>query len=56
MMDLLWRVVNETEIPITQMYPTHMCGRGEALLREGIFSFVAIDMVKVLNGLKREER
>ncbi len=43
MMDLLWRIVDETEIPITQMYPTHMCGRGEALLREGTSSLDLID-------------
>jgi beta-aspartyl-dipeptidase (metallo-type) len=35
-MELLWRIVEETEIPITQMYPTHMGGRGEALLAEGL--------------------
>jgi len=35
MLDLLWQIVSETEIPITQMYPTHMSGRGQRLVEEG---------------------
>lgn len=34
-LDLLWQLVKETDIPITQMYPTHMASRGKELLEEG---------------------
>jgi len=33
--DLLWQILKDTEIPITQMYPTHMT-RTKALVQEGI--------------------
>jgi beta-aspartyl-dipeptidase (metallo-type) len=33
--DLLWDIVKKTPIPITQLYPTHMAGRGQALIDEG---------------------
>jgi len=35
-LDPLWSIVNQTTIPITQMYPTHMSSRGPALVNEGI--------------------
>jgi len=31
----LWQIVNTTPIPITQMVPTHMAGRGKPLLEDG---------------------
>ena len=34
-LDPLWSIVNQTSIPITQMYPTHMSSRGPALTYEG---------------------
>jgi beta-aspartyl-dipeptidase (metallo-type) len=33
-LDLLWKIVNESSIPITQMYPTHMSSRGPDLIKE----------------------
>ncbi len=33
-LDLLWKIVNETSIPITQMYPTHLSSRGPELIEE----------------------
>lgn len=36
MLNPLWDIVNQTTIPITQMYPTHMSSRGQALINEGI--------------------
>eukprot|EP00475_Leptophrys_vorax_P002639 TRINITY_DN11482_c0_g1_i2.p2 TRINITY_DN11482_c0_g1~~TRINITY_DN11482_c0_g1_i2.p2 ORF type:complete len:138 (-),score=37.01 TRINITY_DN11482_c0_g1_i2:25-438(-) len=33
-LDMLWRIVNSTSIPITQFYPTHMSSRGDALRDE----------------------
>lgn len=32
--DLLWQILNETTIPIKNMYLTHMTSRGEALIDE----------------------
>jgi len=34
--DQLFEILKTTDIPITQMYPTHMNGRGDALLEQGI--------------------
>jgi len=34
MIDLLWQIVNQTTIPITNMYPTHMSSRGQNLINE----------------------
>lgn len=36
MLNPLWEIVNQTTIPITQMYPTHMSSRGQALINEGM--------------------
>jgi beta-aspartyl-dipeptidase (metallo-type) len=33
-LDLLWQILNETTIPIRQMYPTHMSSRGDELIEE----------------------
>jgi beta-aspartyl-dipeptidase (metallo-type) len=33
-LDLLWQILNETTIPIRQIYPTHMSSRGEELIVE----------------------
>ncbi|CAF1493044.1 unnamed protein product, partial [Didymodactylos carnosus] len=33
-LDLLWKILNETTIPIRQMYLTHMASRGELLIDE----------------------
>jgi beta-aspartyl-dipeptidase (metallo-type) len=33
-LDLLWKIVNESSIPITQLYPTHMSSRGPDLIKE----------------------
>jgi beta-aspartyl-dipeptidase (metallo-type) len=30
--DLLWEITNKTYIPITNLYPTHMSDRGQALI------------------------
>jgi len=34
-LSLLWDIVSKTPIPITQMYPTHVSGRGAGLIEEG---------------------
>ena len=35
MLKMLWYIVENTAIPITQMYPTHMSSRGPKLIEEG---------------------
>lgn len=35
-LDPLWEIVEKTTIPISQMYPTHVSGRGMPLLLDGI--------------------